>query len=83
MPTARLVSTDGPYLEAFIELDGQILCVMDEFTWNGAQAISSGDPVSIRLDVMSNEDEPWDSMFRGNPEHRIGIERMTGWAYRA
>ncbi len=83
MPMARLVSTKGPYLDAFIELDGQVLCVMDEFSWNGPQPISAGESVSVELAPFLSENEPWESIFAGNPEHRIGIEPMYGWTYRA
>lgn len=83
MRTARLIRTDGHYLEAFIEVDGQTLCVEDEFSCDETVSISPGERFDVAFDILFKEDEPWESMFSGNPDHRIGIEKITGWSYRA
>ena len=75
---ARLISTDGEYLEARIEINGTVLHVMDEFS-----PAECGDVLDIELIPMLDEDESNNDMLDGNPERKRGLERIEGWSYRA
>jgi hypothetical protein len=83
MVRAKLISTEGPYLEAIIEHQGQRLCVMDEFSVCEASAPKVGTEIEFEFDPFIDEDESWESIFSGNPEGRIGLEQLSGWRYRA
>jgi hypothetical protein len=75
---ARLISTDGEYLEARIDIDGNVLHVMDQFS-----PAACGDMLDIELFPMLAEDESNNDMLDGNPDRKRGLERIEGWSYRA
>lgn len=75
---ARLISTDGEYLEARIDIDGVVLHVMDEFS-----PAACGDMLDIELVPMLDEGESNNDMLDGNPEGKRDLERIEGWSYRA
>jgi len=75
---ARLISTDGEYLEARIDIDGTVLHVMDQFS-----PAECGDLLDIELFPMLAEDESNNDILDGNPERKRGLERIEGWSYRA
>ncbi len=78
---ARFLSTEGEYLEATIEINGNVLCVMDDFTHD---ALSPGDMVNLEVfPGLYDESEAWESMFSGNPAAKKSLEHLTGWCYRA
>jgi len=84
MPRARLISTEGPWLEAVIEIDGRRLTVMDEFSHVGPDASPEpGDEIEIEFSSLLLEDEPWDAIFTANPRRRVGVDHLDGWRYRA
>ncbi|GLR13732.1 hypothetical protein GCM10007907_25220 [Chitinimonas prasina] len=83
MPIARFISSDGPYLEALIEVDGQVLCVMDDFSPETGDLPPVGTPVALCFDSYVSDDEDWDDVFTGNPDQRQGLVRLDGWRYRA
>lgn len=83
MPRARLVSTEGLYLEAIIEVDGQHLCVMDEFSVSADTSPKVGEQFEFEFSPYLGEDEEWEAIFSGNPEGRVGLESLGGWRYRA
>ena len=80
---AVLVSTEGPYLEAVLEIDGQHYCVMDELTLDVDGIPKVGECFEIEFSNLLDEDESWDSIFRSNPERKKSIEQIDGWKYRA
>jgi hypothetical protein len=75
---ARLISTDGEYLEARIDIDGTVLHVMDQFS-----PAECGDVLDIELFPMLDEHESNNDILDGNPERIRGLERIEGWSYRA
>lgn len=75
---ARLISTDGEYLEARIEIDGTVLHVMDEFS-----PASCGELLEVELIAMLDETESNNQILEGNPERKRCLERIDGWSYRA
>ena len=80
---AVLVSTEGPYLEAVLEIDGQHYCVMDELTLDVDTMPKVGECFEIEFSNLLDEDESWESIFRSNSERKKGIEQIDGWKYRA
>ena len=83
MVIAKLISTEGSYLEAIIEHQGQRLCVMDEFSVCEASAPKVGADIEFEFSPFIDENESWESIFSGNPEGRVGLEQLSGWRYRA
>lgn len=75
---ARLISTDGEYLEARIDIDGTVLHVMDEFS-----PAECGDVLDIELIPMLDEHESNNDILDGNPDRKRGLERIESWSYRA
>ena len=77
---AIFIKSEGDYLQATIEIDGVELYTMDEF---GGKNCTTGDKVEIDISAgLVDEDEEWESMFSGNPEHKKTIEHLEGWSYR-
>ena len=83
MVRARLISTEGPYLEAVIEACGQRIHVMDEFSVCADTSPNIGEEFDFEFSAFLAEDEKWEDIFSGNPTHRIGLEPLGGWRYRA
>ena len=83
MPKAIFVSTDGSYLEAIIEIDGQRFCVFDEFSVDDRSIPMPGTEFEYEFSSYVDDDETWEDIFSSNPDHRIGIEQIKGWKYRA
>ena len=77
---ATFIASEGAYLEAVIEVDGQRLHVMDEF--GGAQ-LAAGTQVQLELSTMASERDDWDAIFRANPGREQGLRRLDGWRYLA
>ena len=78
--TATFIATDGEYLEAVIEVDGQRLHVMDEF--GGAQ-MAAGTQFQAELRPLPGESDDWDAIFGANPGAEKGLRRLDGWRYLA
>jgi hypothetical protein len=83
MVRVKLISTEGPYLEAIIEVQGQRLCVMDEFSVCAASSPTVGEEIEFDFSPLLDEEEEWEAIFSGNPEERMGLEQLSGWCYRA
>lgn len=83
MIRAKLISTEGPYLEAIIEVQGQLLCVMDEFSVSAATSPKFGEEIEFEFSPLLDENEEWDAIFCGNPNNRMGLEQLSGWRYLA
>ena len=77
---ATFLASDGDYLEAVIEVDGQRLHVMDEF---GGGQLATGTQVRLELSAMPSEMDDWDAIFRANPGREQGLLRLDGWRYLA
>lgn len=77
---ATFIASEGAYLEAVIEVDGQRLHVMDEF--GGAQ-LAAGTEVRLELSPMPSERDDWDAMFSSNPGREKRLLRLDGWRYLA
>lgn len=80
---ARLLSTNGPYLEAIVCVEGRELCLMDEFSVSGATAPAIGDEFDLELISFLDDNETWEEMFSGNPDQKLDLEPLGGWRYRA
>ena len=78
--TATFIATEGDYLEAVIEVDGQRLHVMDEF--GGAQ-LAAGTQVRLELSPMPSERDDWAAIFTSNPGREKRLLRLDGWRYLA
>lgn len=83
MVRAKLISTEGPYLEAQIEVEGRRLCVMDEFGVHAASAPQPGQEFDFEFSPTLEDDEEWEAIFNGNPDGKVGLEGLGGWRYRA
>lgn len=83
MTQARFISTDGPYLEAIIEINGVRLCVMDEFSVSVEGTPEPGEEIDFEFSPFIDEEESWESIFSGNPDGKVGLEPINGWKYRA
>ncbi len=84
MTTATFISTTGLNLEAIIELNGQSLCVMDEFFCFSADSLpKAGEPCEVEFSPYLDEDESWEDIFAGNPNKLVLLEQIEGWCYRA
>ena len=83
MIRAQLLTTQGPYLEAIVRINGHDLCLMDEFTVSAESAPDIGSEFDLELTALLDDDETWEEMFSGNPEQRIGLVPLGGWRYRA
>lgn len=79
---ATVISTEGSDLEAIIEVAGQRLCVMDDFS-SREQATPPGSCIHIRLSPLCLSDETWEDIFSGNPDKLKRLESLGGWSYRA
>lgn len=77
---ATFLASDGDYLEAVIEVDGQRLHVMDEF---GGGQLAAGTQVRLELSAMPSEMDDWDAIFRANPGREQRLLRLDGWRYLA
>ena len=78
--TATFIATEGEYLEAVIDVDGQRLHVMDEF---GGGQMAAGTPFQAELWPVASELDDWDAIFRANPGREQGLRRLDGWRYLA
>lgn len=83
MPRAQFISTEGPFLEAQIEIDGQRYSVMDEFSVDERCVPAPGAEIDFEFSAYLDEDDSWESIFSGNPDNKIGLEQISGWKYRA
>lgn len=84
MTTATFISTAGEYLEAIIEVNGQRLTVMDEFSLFSADSLpKTGELCEVEFSPYLDEDEAWEDIFAGNSNQLILIEQVEGWRYRA
>lgn len=83
MIRAEFLSTEGPYLQAFLEVGDQTLCVMDEFSVDYSQIPRPGDAVDFEFVPLLDESEPWESIFSGNPRCDVDLVQINGWKYRA
>jgi hypothetical protein len=78
---ARFIRSDGPFLEAVVDLNGKHFVVMDEF---GGEKYLQGQEINIRLAAgLFFKKKTWESIFQGNPDGRKDLEHQTGWRYRA
>lgn len=77
---ATFIATEGAYLEAVIEVDGQRLHVMDEF--GGAQ-LAAGTQFRAELWPVASELDDWDAIFGANPGREKRLLRLDGWRYLA
>ena len=77
---ATFIATDGDYLQAIMEVDGQRLHVMDEF---GGSQLAAGAQLDVELWPMVSEGNDWEAIFRANPAEEKGLRRLDGWRYLA
>ncbi len=83
MVRATLISTDGPYLEAMVEVDGRRYCIMDELGVGAPAGTDGSAEFGIEFDALLDDDEEWGAILSSNPERRVGLEPIQGWRYRA
>lgn len=80
---AKVIATEGPYLQAIVEIEGTVYCVMDELTLDVQSAPEKDAQFEIEFSNLIDESESWESIFNGNPERKKCIEQIEGWKYRA
>ena len=80
---AKLISSNGTYLEALIEIEGKEYCVMDELTLDVESMPKEGEYFALQFSNMLCDDETWESMFQGNPDNLKCLVQIAGWKYRA
>jgi hypothetical protein len=49
MTISKLLSTQGPYLDALLEVGGQVVCVFDEVSLDARPATKPGEEMESRL----------------------------------
>ena len=82
MKVGRILSSNGAYLEAFVEVDGRVLCVMDEFSATRDVPDRRVD-FEIEFTVTLSDQECWEEVFDANLERKTGVEWIDGWEYMA
>ncbi|TCI04397.1 hypothetical protein EZV61_00005 [Corallincola luteus] len=75
---AEFVSTEGDYLQAELNIDGQTLYVMDEF---GGDCLKPGQEIDVELMNSCADDLDWDAVFSANLEKRTALQHISGWSY--
>jgi hypothetical protein len=80
---AKLIKTDGPGLEAIVEIDDREYRVMAEFGWSAEHSPRIGDTFDVELSAMLDDAWSWERIFAANPEQRVGLEPLGGWSYLA
>jgi hypothetical protein len=80
---AKLVRTDGPGKAALLQIDGREHGVGDGFSWSAEHAPDIGDEFEVELSAEVDHSWSWEQMFAANPERRIGLVPLGGYAYRA
>ena len=75
---AKLIKTDGDYLEAIVEIAGHEYIVMGEF--NG-KSINLGSELDIELSGNDLNDLDWDEIFTLNPSQEKRLQHIKGWTY--
>jgi hypothetical protein len=80
---ATLVRTGGPGQEAVLIIDGREYSVRDGFSWSAAYAPEVGDEFDVTLSAEIDDSWSWERIFAANPERRIGLESLGGYAYLA
>ena len=83
MHKAKLISTQGPYLEALLEIEGRIFCVFDEFSVDEKSSPLQESEFEYQFSCETDGDESWEEIFSSNLERKIGVEHIEGWKYRA
>ncbi len=83
MHTVKFLSTDGPYLEARVEVSGVVLHIFDEFSVDENAIPKPGTEFSFSFSTWLDEDESWEDIFSGNPEKKLTLQHLSGWSYRA
>jgi len=78
MTKAILISTNGPYLDAIIDIAGESLCVFNEFSLADHSMPRLGEEFDIEFSNELSDDEDWEAMFSSNPDHRVGLEKIEG-----
>ena len=78
-----MISTEGPWLEAVIEVDGHRFTIMDEFSLDAETCPKAGEQIELEFSTLLLEDEPWKAIFAANPSRRVGLDHLGGWRYRA
>ncbi len=80
---AKIISSNGTYLEALIEIEGKEYCVMDELTLDVESMPKEREYFALQFSNMLCDDETWESMFQGNPGNHKCLVQIAGWKYRA
>lgn len=80
---AKLIKTDGPGLEAIIEIDNRQYGVMDDFGWSAEHSPGIGHTFEVELSAMLDDTWSWEQIFGANPDRRVGLEPLGGWSYLA
>ena len=78
----RVVETDGYLLYATIEIGGQELRVTDEFSPDVDETPQPEELLDIELGVITIADKNGQTIYRPNPEHKMGLDHRGGWSYR-
>lgn len=83
MVRATLIATDGPYLEACLEVQGQRFIVMDEFSVSAETMPQVGDSFDFEFSAELDENQSWAQIFSPGHPQRQGLEHLAGWRYQA
>jgi hypothetical protein len=78
--TATFIESEGEYLEAVIEVDGELLHVMDDF---GGENLKAGSKLEVELYPNVFDPGDWDEIFSANPGKKKGLVHLDSWCYLA
>jgi hypothetical protein len=78
---AKLVKTDGPWLEATVDTEHGTFIAMDCISCDERAVPAPGEEFEAELDATILSEPTWDEVFGGNPEKAVGLVREAGWRY--
>lgn len=77
---AKILTTEGAFLEIAFEVSGEIFNAMDDISSYDSPA-SPGTIFDVEFSSLTCEGETWEEMFRGNPKKEKKLEHQGGWSY--
>lgn len=78
---AKLIKTDGPWLEATVETEHGSFVAMDCISCDENAVPAPGEEFEAEVTATILSEPTWDEVFIGNPEKVVGLVRQAGWQY--
>jgi hypothetical protein len=78
---AKLIRTEGPWLEANIQTEFGVFTVMDCISCDEQAVPSSSEEFEAELAATVLAEQDWDTIFNGNPDRQKRLQQLSGWRY--